>query len=151
MGSGAYGASDPGVRALAGTTVTIAASTLRGDAGFERELEAFTELTGIELDLGSSEEQDVQNIATGDLEPPDIVAFGGGIPTWAQPRAIDIGQFVDSEALRSDFGEYLLSFGTVADGRRHPIPGRNGSCDPSDGRPEGPRVLPEGRVRGGRV
>ena len=95
--------------------MTIAASTLRGDAGFERELEAFTELTGIELDLGSSEEQDVQNIATGDLEPPDIVAFGGGIPTWAQARAIDIGQFVDSETLRSDFGEYLLSFGTVAD------------------------------------
>ena len=36
------------------------------------------------------------------------MAFGGGIPTWAQPRAIDIGQFVDSETLRSDFGEYLL-------------------------------------------
>ncbi|HWM19141.1 MAG TPA: ABC transporter substrate-binding protein, partial [Ilumatobacteraceae bacterium] len=85
------------------------------DAGFERELEAFTQLTGIELELGSSEEQDVQNIATGDLELPDIVAYGGRIPTWAQPRAIDIDQLIDSETLRADFGEYLLRFGTVAD------------------------------------
>ena len=125
MARAAYGASDPGVRALAGTTVTIAASTLRGDAGFARELEAFTERTGIEVDLGSSEEQDVLNIATGDLERPDIVAFQSGIPTWAQPRAIDIGQFVDSETLRSDFGEYLLELRNRRRRRRHPIPGRN--------------------------
>jgi alpha-glucoside transport system substrate-binding protein len=114
-----YGASDPGVRALAGTTVTVAASTLRDDTGFVRELEAFTERTGIEVDLVSSEEQDVLNNATGDLERPDVVGHSG-TPTWAQPPAIDLGQFVDSETMRSDFGEYLLSFGTVSAGGESP-------------------------------
>ena len=32
------------------------------------------------------------NIATGDLDRPDVVGFQSGIPTWAQPRAIDIGR-----------------------------------------------------------
>ncbi|HEX4931150.1 MAG TPA: hypothetical protein VFV62_10620, partial [Gaiellaceae bacterium] len=98
-----YGASDPGARALAGTSITVAASTLRGDEGFVRQLEAFTELTGIDVDIGSSEEQDVLDIATGDADRPDLVGFQSGIPAWARPRAMDIGQFVDSEALRSDF------------------------------------------------
>ena len=35
------------------------------------------------------------------------------MPEWAQPRAIDVGQIVDTETLRSDFGEYLLGFGRV--------------------------------------
>jgi hypothetical protein len=118
-GLDSYGASDPGLRALAGTTVTIAASTLRGDTGFERELEAFTEITGIEVDLGSSEEQDVLDSGTGDVERPDVVGHSG-TPTWAQPPAIDLGQFVDSETMRSDFGEYLLSFGTVSAGGESP-------------------------------
>jgi alpha-glucoside transport system substrate-binding protein len=109
-----YGAIDPGGRALAGTSVSFAASTLRGDDGFARQLEAFTEQTGIEIDVGSSEDQDVVNIATGDFDRPDLVGFQSGIPTWARPRALDIGQFVDAETLRSDFGEYLLSIGTVA-------------------------------------
>ncbi len=50
-GLAAYGAVDPGPRALAGTSITMAASTLRGDEGFARELEAFTERTGIEIEL----------------------------------------------------------------------------------------------------
>ena len=113
-GLDSYGATDPGVRALAGTTVTMAASTLRDDDGFARQLEAFTELTGIKIDLGSSEEQDVVNIATGDLDRPDLVGFQSGIPTWARSRAIDIGQFVDTRTLRSDFGDYLLGIGTLS-------------------------------------
>jgi serine/threonine protein kinase/DNA-binding SARP family transcriptional activator/ABC-type glycerol-3-phosphate transport system substrate-binding protein len=115
-GPDSYGARDPGGRALAGTSVSMAASTLRDDDGFARQLEAFTELTGIEIDLGSSEEQDILNIATGDVDRPDLVGFGSGIPTWAQARTIDIGQFLDGATLRSDFGEYLLSVGTVPGG-----------------------------------
>jgi alpha-glucoside transport system substrate-binding protein len=120
-GLDAYGASDPGARALAGTAVAIAASTLRGDAGFARELEAFTEVTGIEVDLGSSDEQDILNIATGDLQRPDVVGFQSGIPPWARSRAIDIGQIVDTKTMRSDFGDYLLSFGTLAAGGESPL------------------------------
>ena len=88
----------------------------RGDDGFARQIEAFTQRTGIEIDLGSSEEQDILNIATGDFERPDLVAYQSGIPAWARPRAMDIGQFLDSATLRSDFGEYLLSVGMVAGG-----------------------------------
>ncbi|MGD9700819.1 MAG: extracellular solute-binding protein [Acidimicrobiia bacterium] len=112
-GSDSYGASDPGVRTLAGTSVTMAASTLRDDDGLVRQLETFTDLTGIEIDLAPSETEDVLSVATGDLDRPDVVGFQSGIPTWAQPRAIDIGQFVNSETLRSDFGDYLLGVGTV--------------------------------------
>ena len=96
--------------------------------GSPSELEAFTERTGIEVDLAPSENQDVLSIATGDLDRPDIVAFQSGIPTWAQDRAMDIGQFVDSETLRADFGEYLLGIGPMAVGgepqigrRRRPV------------------------------
>ena len=63
------------------------------------------------------------------------------IPEWAQRRAIDISHFVDRETLRSDFGEYLLSFGSSgASAARLPASGlferSRWSLDL-----EGPRVL----------
>ena len=129
-GASSYGNSDPGSRPLAGTTITMAASTLRGDDGFARQLDAFTERTGIEVDLAPSEGQDVLNTATGDLERPDVVAFQSGIPTWAQGRALDFGQFVDTETLRADFGEYLLGVGAA--GSRGATASANGTA-PEDG------------------
>ena len=115
-GLAAYGAVDPGPRALAGTSITMAASTLRGDEGFARELEAFTERTGIEVELIGGENEDVLSITTGDLDRPDIVGYQSGIPAWAQEQAMDISQFVDRETLRSDFGDYLLDIGTMGRG-----------------------------------
>ena len=40
------------------------------------------------------------------------MAFKGWIPDWAESRALDVGRFVDWETLRSDFGDYMLGFGS---------------------------------------
>ena len=68
-GLGSYGATDPGPRALAGTTVTMAASASLVDDGFARELEAFTERTGID-DRPGRRETRTSSITTGDLDAP---------------------------------------------------------------------------------
>ncbi|MGH9133447.1 MAG: ABC transporter substrate-binding protein, partial [Ilumatobacteraceae bacterium] len=122
-GLDSYGASALGSRALEGTTVTMAASALDGDGGFARQLEAFTERTGITIDLTAGEAQDISKIATGDLDLPDVIGFSSAIPTWAESRAIDIERFVDGRTLRSDFGDYLLEIGTRGGSRSAGIGG----------------------------
>jgi ABC-type glycerol-3-phosphate transport system substrate-binding protein len=98
---------------LTGTTVTISSSVLSDDDGFRRELIAFQDRTGIAVELLPPEAE-----ATVDISPPeptrrpDVVTFGGVIPGWVEQRAIDIGAFVDRDTLRSDFGDYVLSFGS---------------------------------------
>ena len=92
-GLGAYGTTDRRPGALAGTTITMDGGQAIDDA-FGREIEAFTERTGINIRL-----------VTGESDRPDLLVYN---PTWEQPRALDISQFVDGETLRSDFGEYLL-------------------------------------------
>jgi alpha-glucoside transport system substrate-binding protein len=112
-GPDSYGATDLGPRALAGTRVTMTAGALRGDDGFVRQLEAFTELTGIEVDLAASDDQQVVNAASGNLVRPDLVGSSSGVPAWAADRALDIGRFVDAETLRTDFDDDVLGVASV--------------------------------------
>jgi len=122
FGAAAYGSTPPGGQSLAGTRVVLAASSLRGDNGFTFQLEAFTELTGIEIDHVASENQDILNVAIGDLELPDINVAQGGVPAWSQPRALDLTRFLDAEQLGADFGQYLLSFGAIYPKGKRPPP-----------------------------
>jgi ABC-type glycerol-3-phosphate transport system substrate-binding protein/tRNA A-37 threonylcarbamoyl transferase component Bud32 len=99
---------------LEGTTVTLCAcGGVSMDTGFARELAAFKERTGIQVVLTPV---DPESTLSSDLgEPnrrPDVVMFPNKIPAWAHDRAMDIDRFIDPETLRSDFGDYLLSFGT---------------------------------------
>ncbi len=98
-----------GPRALEGTTVSINWGV--GDRPFERQLAAFTERTGIAVELRSNEVEDVITFADEPNRRPDVLSFGAVMPDWVEGQAIDIGRFVEPEVLRSDFGEYLLSVG----------------------------------------
>ena len=110
-GLDSYGGGDGA--ALGGTTVRISAPELTEDAGFLHELAAFTDLTGIAVQLTPLDADQAANPWAGEpSRRPDIVAFDGWIPDWAEPRALDVGRFVDPETLRSDFGDYLLGFGS---------------------------------------
>jgi alpha-glucoside transport system substrate-binding protein len=111
-GLDAYAGAD--LQPLKGTTVTICiCGNLDLDPGLLRELAAFTERTGIRVELTSVDPETVLSFDPGEpLRRPDVLVFNHKIPEWAHDRAIDIGQFVDPETLRSDFGDYLLSFGT---------------------------------------
>jgi DNA-binding SARP family transcriptional activator/ABC-type glycerol-3-phosphate transport system substrate-binding protein/tRNA A-37 threonylcarbamoyl transferase component Bud32/energy-coupling factor transporter ATP-binding protein EcfA2 len=110
-GFDSYGAGDGA--ALAGTTVRISAPDLGEDPGFLHELDAFTDRTGIAVQLTPVDVAAAVNPWAGEpSHRPDVVAFNGWIPDWAEPRALDVARFVDRETLRSDFGEYLLGFGS---------------------------------------
>jgi hypothetical protein len=104
-----YGAVAPGPMALAGTRVTVAAPALRAESGLERQYEAFTEQTGIEIDVVSNTGEGLLALGSGDLELPDAITWGGGLPEWVRPRVLDLGGFLDHETLRADFGDYALN------------------------------------------
>jgi alpha-glucoside transport system substrate-binding protein len=115
-----------GAGALQHTTVTIClCNNIDLDKGLARELAMFTERTGIRVELMAVEADTALTFEPGQLHRmPDVYVFAHGITDWAHDRAIDIGRFVDPEALRSDYGEYLLSLGSA---------GGVGSAPPSDG------------------
>jgi alpha-glucoside transport system substrate-binding protein len=99
--------------ALEGTTVKLLAPDLGEDNGFIHEVAAFTDRTGIAVELTPVDAGAAVNPWAGEPSSrPDVVAFNGWIPDWAEPRALDVAQFVDPETLRSDFGDYLLGFGS---------------------------------------
>ena len=73
-----YGSTRQGERAMAGTRVTMARSVLENDPELRAEFEAFSELTGIQVDLVES-----ITTATGagrpdrSIERADVVASNG--------------------------------------------------------------------------
>jgi DNA-binding SARP family transcriptional activator/ABC-type glycerol-3-phosphate transport system substrate-binding protein/tRNA A-37 threonylcarbamoyl transferase component Bud32 len=99
---------------LEGTTVTIClCNNFELDTYMAREFLAFTERTGIKIETTPLSVEDAQNLVPAEPERrPDVVVFNQQIPEWSDNRAIDIAQFVDPATLRSDFGNFLLSFGT---------------------------------------
>ncbi len=106
----------PGVPAfgdgeLAGTRVTLAiASTVGRNEGIQSEVDRFTEITGIEVELVSNLDFDITRlIATGGLaSAPDVVGFFSAPPPWAEGRAVDLSTYLDVETLRDDFGDYIV-------------------------------------------
>ncbi len=110
----------PGVPAfgegeLAGTRVTLAiASTVGLNDGVQAEVDRFTEITGIEVELVPNLGFDITRlIATGGLtSAPDVVGFFSPPPPWAEGRAVDLSTYLDVETLRSDFGDHLVDAAT---------------------------------------
>ncbi len=110
----------PGVPAfgegeLAGTRVTLAiASTVGLNEGVQAEVDRFTEITGIEVELVPNLGFDITRlIATGGLtSAPDVVGFFSPPPPWAEGRAVDLSTYLDVETLRSDFGDHLVDAAT---------------------------------------
>jgi alpha-glucoside transport system substrate-binding protein len=98
---------------LEGTTVTIClCNNFELETSMAREFLAFTERTGIKIETTPLSVEDAQNLVPAEPERrPDVVVFNQQIPEWSDNRAIDIAQFVDPATLRSDFGNFLLSFG----------------------------------------
>lgn len=97
--------------ALAGTRVTLAvASTVGRNEGIQAEVDRFTEITGIEVELVSNLDFDITRlIATGGLtSAPDIVGFFSSPPPWAEGRAVDLSTYLEVETLRDDFGDYIV-------------------------------------------
>ena len=138
---------------LKGTTVTIClCGHLSVDTGLARELAKFTERTGIRVVLTPVDPESRTELRTGEPDRrPDVVMYPNEIEEWAHDRAMDIDRFVDPETLRSDFGDYLLSFATSDIVGERACRRRGSSGHSVDDRPEGPRVLPESRVPEGRV
>ena len=98
---------------LDGTTVTIClCNNFELNLPMAREFLAFTERTGIKIETTPLSVEDASNLVPAEPERrPDVVVFNQQIPEWSDNRAIDIAQFVDPAILRSDFGDFLLSFG----------------------------------------
>jgi len=115
-GSDGYGASEPGPTALAGAKITLASMFLINEHGFEQELEAFTEATGIEIERVHYDGNDIARILSGNVPRPDVFVLPGPLPEWARTRALDLGQWLDHDTLRADFGDYLLNSATVLSG-----------------------------------
>jgi len=105
-------------RALTGTTVTLANFALQPEPGLLAELAAFTERTGIEVELAeNTTPTDLARMMAGEIARPDVFAATGPIVAeWARSRAIGLDAFVDIETLRADFGDYLLGRPTTAPG-----------------------------------
>ncbi|MDJ0767817.1 MAG: extracellular solute-binding protein [Ilumatobacter sp.] len=108
-GMEAYGAVPNGPMALAGTRVTVAAPALRAEPGLERQYEDFEALTGIEIDVVSNTGEGLLALASGNLDLPDTITWGGKLPEWTRPRVLDLGRFLDHDTLRADFGNYTLN------------------------------------------
>lgn len=93
---------------LAGTSVSVMAEA---DEGLWRELGRLSEATGIDVQALPTDFEQLKS------DPPDIalVAQPGWVPYLAGRRQLmDLGTYLDPVRLRSDYGAYLLSMGTVA-------------------------------------
>jgi serine/threonine protein kinase/ABC-type glycerol-3-phosphate transport system substrate-binding protein len=93
---------------LAGTSVSVMAEA---DDGLWRELGRLSEATGIDVQALPTDSEQLKS------DPPDIalVAQPGWVPYLAgRGQLMDLGAYLDPVRLRSDFGAYLLSMGTVA-------------------------------------
>ena len=83
---------------------------------FQQELEAFTQETGVEVNLVSFPELDSWITAEqAGSDPPDIAHAPPGIfANFArQGHLVDLGAFLDVEELRSIHSPYLVSLGTL--------------------------------------
>jgi DNA-binding SARP family transcriptional activator/ABC-type glycerol-3-phosphate transport system substrate-binding protein/tRNA A-37 threonylcarbamoyl transferase component Bud32 len=111
-GSDAYAPADLQLP-LEGTSVTIClCGNVDLDTGFASELAAFKERTGIQVNLTPDDPLGALSSDVGEPpQRPDVLVFNNVIPEWADDRAIDIDRFIAPEILRSDFGDYLLTFG----------------------------------------
>ncbi len=116
-GEEAYGVVPPGPGALDGTSVEIHTAFDTVDSGLPAELEQFQDETGIrvlsphvpvgpELSRRLSVGQTLPDVSFWP-QPAGLIRFGGD-------EAIDLTGYLDDERLRSDFGNTLLSLGTVA-------------------------------------
>jgi len=110
----------PGVAPLAGTQVTLfGGNDPERVAIFEHEFASFTAETGIDVRLVGNplfHDYVAESVAEGD--PPDVavVPQPGIIREFARDgHLIDLGTYVDLEALRSDQSPYLISLGTVGE------------------------------------
>jgi ABC-type glycerol-3-phosphate transport system substrate-binding protein len=128
-GLDAYGSRPAGPTALAGTKVTVAAASLRAEPGLVREFDAFTERTGIAVELVSNTGEGMTAIASGDIDLPDTIVWGGPLPEWAADRQLDLGRFLDHATLRADFGDHALNWGSV---RRNGSVGSVGDDTPNE-------------------
>lgn len=112
---------------LAGTQVTLfGGNDPDRVAIFEEEFESFTAETGIDVRLVGNplfNDYVAESVAEGD--PPDVavVPQPGIIREFARDgHLIDLGTYVDLEALRNDQSPYLISLGTVGDDGSWPSP-----------------------------
>jgi DNA-binding SARP family transcriptional activator/ABC-type glycerol-3-phosphate transport system substrate-binding protein len=106
-------------RPLAGTRVSVMGPFEAGEAAALRaDLARFTERTGIavEYDMYDTEDRLGSRLEAGD--PPDLALIPQpGLVAWlaGQGAIIDLGSYVDLEALRNDQSPHVVSLGTVAD------------------------------------
>ncbi len=101
---------------LAGTSVTVSQFSIEVDPALEAEFEAFTDATGIKVDLQeSTSANDLDRFLSGEIARPDVAVIGGPVQ-WTQELALDLGTFLDHGTLRSDFGDYALNLGALRPG-----------------------------------
>ena len=145
-GLDAYGAAAPGGRSLAGARVTLSASALTDHQGLIEELREFRDRTGITIEFTPDEARTLIDVLPDEPGRRPDAFIGGTLPAWVENRAIDVREFIDPETLRADFGDYLLSAATLLARPRRAARQRQGCSDSARCRPQGPRVLPSGRI-----
>jgi alpha-glucoside transport system substrate-binding protein len=117
---------DP-AKPLAGTEVTFFAGYNPDDIeGYRAAFEPFTERTGIGVRLVGNPEvfQSVDEMIEAD-DPPDLATAPqpASIHEWADDgNLVDLGAFLDSDALAEEQSPYLVSLGTSGDDGSWPAP-----------------------------
>ena len=136
---------------LEGTTVTVFPG-FDASAGLASEFQEFEKRTGIHVELTAIDAEAAVSFEPGEPNHrPDIYIFGHEMPAWAQPRASMSGRSSIPRPCGPTSASTCSGFGKVGTAAAARCERRSGSGDPHQGRPEKSRVLPEGRVREGRL
>ena len=114
-----------GDQTLNGTTVSVMGGFSDVEtAALRAEFELFARETGIRVDY--SEESNLLDVISGELplESDVILAFR---PAFVRDEAeagqlIDIGAYLSPDRVRSDYGDHMVSLGSVGSGGVHPSP-----------------------------
>lgn len=117
----AFDPTDPWPRPpLEGTRVVFSSEGSRGP--LQAEFDRFTQETGIAVELVEN-----GNVGGFDVAPfvdgaglanvPDISRrWTPTIPEWAGERVLDLGEFLDEDQIRGDFGDYIIDLTTIGSG-----------------------------------
>ena len=113
VGLDAYGVSPRPARAGGDDRHDLRDADLNGDPGFVRELAGFNERTGITVEFTPDEARHIARLRPD--EPgrrPDVVRSAASSRLGSRTARSTSAGSSTRETLRSDFGDYLLSFGS---------------------------------------
>ena len=141
-GMDSYGATAPGARALAGTTRHVLSRRLEREPRLRPRTRRIHRADRDHGRVHAGRSSGTREPRARRTQPPPgcSSSIRGSIPAWAAARALDISQFLDPEHPAIGLRRVPAERRNDGGRRRRTPRGCPGLGDPSDDRPEGPRV-----------